>query len=188
VASAISLLLCLATAASWARSYWREDELTWWRRPRHPGQLYNGQEPETMAAVRCTCGQLTFVTARFSPQYWIDRNGQLSLAPTVAMCWYFEHTTAEVVVARTRRGMGFHRWTLQDGTGETDNYIEFPLRSVMCATLLCPLVWCLRFVTRIEGSACQKCGYNLTGNTSGICPECGSPVPKEPAEKGPRHA
>lgn len=24
--------------------------------------------------------------------------------------------------------------------------------------------------------ACQKCGYNLTGNTSGKCPECGAPA------------
>lgn len=24
---------------------------------------------------------------------------------------------------------------------------------------------------------CRKCGYNLTGNTSGICPECGEHVP-----------
>ena len=23
---------------------------------------------------------------------------------------------------------------------------------------------------------CQKCGYNLTGNVSGVCPECGNPV------------
>jgi hypothetical protein len=23
---------------------------------------------------------------------------------------------------------------------------------------------------------CQKCGYNLTGNTSGICPECGEKI------------
>jgi hypothetical protein len=24
---------------------------------------------------------------------------------------------------------------------------------------------------------CAKCGYNLTGNISGICPECGTPIP-----------
>ncbi len=24
--------------------------------------------------------------------------------------------------------------------------------------------------------ACSQCGYNLTGNTSGICPECGTPT------------
>ena len=23
---------------------------------------------------------------------------------------------------------------------------------------------------------CQACGYNLTGNISGVCPECGTPV------------
>lgn len=23
---------------------------------------------------------------------------------------------------------------------------------------------------------CQKCGYDLTGNVSGVCPECGTPV------------
>jgi len=25
---------------------------------------------------------------------------------------------------------------------------------------------------------CRKCGYDLTGNVSGICPECGTVVPK----------
>jgi DNA-directed RNA polymerase subunit RPC12/RpoP len=26
------------------------------------------------------------------------------------------------------------------------------------------------------GLHCRKCGYNLTGNTSGICPECGETI------------
>ena len=26
---------------------------------------------------------------------------------------------------------------------------------------------------------CEICGYNLTGNESGICPECATPVPKQ---------
>ncbi len=26
---------------------------------------------------------------------------------------------------------------------------------------------------------CEKCSYALCGNTSGICPECGTPIPKE---------
>jgi predicted amidophosphoribosyltransferase len=26
---------------------------------------------------------------------------------------------------------------------------------------------------------CPKCGYNLTGNVSGICPECGTPIQAE---------
>ena len=26
---------------------------------------------------------------------------------------------------------------------------------------------------------CQSCGYNLTGNESGVCPECATPVPEQ---------
>jgi len=26
---------------------------------------------------------------------------------------------------------------------------------------------------------CASCSYNLTGNVSGICPECGTPLPEE---------
>ena len=31
----------------------------------------------------------------------------------------------------------------------------------------------------INLSECRKCGYNLTGNTSGLCPECGHVISKE---------
>lgn len=27
--------------------------------------------------------------------------------------------------------------------------------------------------------SCTNCGYNLTGNVSGICPECGTPIETE---------
>ncbi len=26
----------------------------------------------------------------------------------------------------------------------------------------------------VPGPRCASCGYNLTGNTSGVCPECGA--------------
>ncbi|MBN2562782.1 MAG: hypothetical protein JXQ75_17805 [Phycisphaerae bacterium] len=29
---------------------------------------------------------------------------------------------------------------------------------------------------RIPAGHCRECGYDLTGNTSGICPECGTPI------------
>lgn len=29
---------------------------------------------------------------------------------------------------------------------------------------------------RIPPGHCRKCRYDLTGNTSGICPECGTPI------------
>lgn len=30
--------------------------------------------------------------------------------------------------------------------------------------------------TRLELELCLDCGYNLTGNVSGVCPECGTPI------------
>ena len=42
-----------------------------------------------------------------------------------------------------------------------------------------PALWLAalcRRQTRLVAGGCVACGYNLTGNTSGICPECGTPV------------
>jgi len=45
------------------------------------------------------------------------------------------------------------------------------------------VIWCrhahkVPFDTR--GIRCTECGYDLTGNVSGICPECGRPIPSPP--------
>ena len=34
----------------------------------------------------------------------------------------------------------------------------------------------LRSRSLVPGPRCEACGYNLTGNTSGRCPECGNDV------------
>ena len=49
-------------------------------------------------------------------------------------------------------------------------------------------VQCMRRMMAKAGSAklaaphCRCCSYDLTGNTSGICPECGTPVPEDVRE------
>jgi hypothetical protein len=42
-------------------------------------------------------------------------------------------------------------------------------------------VLCLAIVSapRYSPGHCQSCDYNLTGNVSGICPECGTPIPDQ---------
>jgi len=40
-----------------------------------------------------------------------------------------------------------------------------------------------RHIRRARQKGCCDCGYNLTGNVSGVCPECGAAVPEK--IKGP---
>jgi predicted amidophosphoribosyltransferase len=58
-------------------------------------------------------------------------------------------------------------------------------------TALLPLLWsAMQFrLRRPPPGLCTDCGYNLTANTSGVCPECGSAI-SSPAvvskDKSPR--
>ena len=36
--------------------------------------------------------------------------------------------------------------------------------------------WVTAYRARRRGFRCDQCDYNLTGNVSGVCPECGTPI------------
>jgi hypothetical protein len=47
---------------------------------------------------------------------------------------------------------------------------------------LLPGCWLAKRMLRPKGSDgahCLSCGYNLTGNVSGVCPECGAQIPSK---------
>ena len=48
--------------------------------------------------------------------------------------------------------------------------------------VLIPTIFLFWGDRRYPKGSCQSCNYNLTGNTSGICPECGTPIPKDTKE------
>jgi hypothetical protein len=55
----------------------------------------------------------------------------------------------------------------------------------LCAvTSLLPILWVIWLVQHRRtgqkdvNANCRSCGYSLTGNTSGTCPECGTAVPQ----------
>jgi len=52
--------------------------------------------------------------------------------------------------------------------------------AILCAVAIVPTS---RQRKREKEGLCSRCGYNLTSNTSGICPECGTPISKETQEK-----
>jgi len=67
-----------------------------------------------------------------------------------------------------------------------DSYFTYswgPAFAAICATAVLPLLWCGAFLSSRmrrrrspEDGACGNCGYNLTGNVSGVCPECGTAI------------
>ena len=70
----------------------------------------------------------------------------------------------------------------------TGFYLWIPLYPFFLMSAILPVWWFIRFpgcwfVRNFQlrrpfpAGCCHRCGYNLTGNVSGICPECGTPVP-----------
>jgi len=64
--------------------------------------------------------------------------------------------------------------------GDFQRYLIMPLWlpfAVFAGPTL--ILWFLDRRRRFPRGHCQKCGYDLTGNVSGRCPECGTPVRHE---------
>ena len=40
-------------------------------------------------------------------------------------------------------------------------------------------LWAFLPAVFLDAGCCYKCGYDLTGNVSGVCPECGRPIQSE---------
>ena len=62
--------------------------------------------------------------------------------------------------------------------------LSVPLPLLLLLTLIgTGLLW--RLDHRFPPGYCQDCGYDLTGNTSGVCPECGTPIDGRPGADDP---
>jgi RNA polymerase subunit RPABC4/transcription elongation factor Spt4 len=58
----------------------------------------------------------------------------------------------------------------------TDTLLVFPLWGLALVLGAWPLFSLRRVFRTRQPGLCSNCGYSLTGNTSGVCPECGTAV------------
>jgi hypothetical protein len=70
---------------------------------------------------------------------------------------------------------------LQHEYRETDigllRQLKVPWWFALIGPLVLPVMWTVRQKgRRTDEGKCTSCDYNLTGNTSGVCPECGTAV------------
>ena len=82
----------------------------------------------------------------------------------------------------TRAGFGYSaEWHNAGPMYTTTHSLTFPTWLVVVAFSALPAYSAIRRrqISKRDDESCENCGYNLTGNTSGVCPECGTRVPQK---------
>ena len=158
ILAAVSLVLCLATAGMSASGFGDQGLGRW---------ITNGDEVAFGFNTECVWVRRAHVGLR------------LHIAHGVLG---FEHTwEARVRCAPAMQALA-SLWPPPPDV--TDEYLRVPVWFVFLATATLPALWLWRYRRdrrlRSDGMPhCAKCDYNLTGNVSGICPDCGTAVPAD---------
>jgi hypothetical protein len=140
-----------------------------------------------------------YLPERYGGQYR-TRVSQWSVSVNVSMGWMFFDCSslgcASVEKPDDSPGLDFERskvrtvlpewhfvWRRVNDLdhGGVDNDAILSCWAVATFLAILPLAWFaeLRIRRRARRNGfCQKCGYNLTGNVSGVCPECGTVIKK----------
>jgi hypothetical protein len=150
-----SLLLLLGTLTVWARSYWI-------------GEIW----------------QVSLLSHQHRPTVGEDEYRSFRIAVVQGYC-AMEYGRISAVHGY-KVGPIFHRsGPLPEGAKsqpiESIAGIEsapFPLEGPALLFAVMPAFWLALRMTRrpADRTSCGNCGYNLTGNTSGVCPECGEAI------------
>jgi len=159
LASLLSLMLFLTTAVLWVRSYIVSDLLT----------LHLGHQ---ISQLETTRGGFQFVGLRSDEDHAFDESGWLTGPPKTS-------GISHVVL-----GFGFWNGAMGIRTGDgrysaTIRHVaDVPHYAIEFLSIILP-GWSIAKLRRKHDApppTCSRCGYDLTGNTSGICPECGTAV------------
>jgi hypothetical protein len=175
VALVTSCLACLAAVGFWGRSYWRADEFQW----------TSPFDPNFVAAqkvISCNLlawdGRICFSCDRitFNPEIRI----LLVFSERGFNQFHMNWQQMSVEGVHPWHGFEFERWKSRYDPGKTLGFsVTFPFWALTAAMAIASLVQgrrALRRWYRVQRGRCSQCGYDLTGNTSGACPECGSAI------------
>lgn len=183
--SVLSLVACAGIIALWVRSLSVADSAGFSR----PAAV-NGRYARTDWSVLSTCGFLSFTVSQMVP---IDDASAVWLRNLDAQSkvhWYigpvegypFSLDAFWEGVRRIGASSGSH--VIVAHAVQHWRAVEFPL----WPALLIVSIPSQMGITRLyrhrrrrprKRDTCEKCGYSLTGNISGVCPECGNLMPAE---------
>ncbi len=172
--SALSLLFWAATVVLWVRSYYAADIYSWWT----PGQPF-----DWLVIAETGRGEI-YVMMRGRPANWrqqppqhrfvnepthdLDKMKYLPPIPSGpdGMSFAYHYAILGVVCFG-----GYDTFMLPDRN------VLMPIWECFALTSVMPLIGLYQLVRRMNRGVrglCPTCSYNLTGNSSGVCPECGT--------------
>jgi hypothetical protein len=165
--TALSLLLCVVVAALWARSLGHMDQVT-----------FRPTDDLTVWTVSSAFGQVLFTEERhkgFSRQ----RTGDDFRSAHAELTDQDRRLFRAIRDMHPRRflGVGWTRPAPRDNPARA--FATVPYSHLVAPAALLPAarsaawLW-KRCRRRRRPGHCRRCGYDLTGNVSGVCPECGS--------------
>ena len=175
--SLLSLLLFVATVVLWVRSYGGNEKWQDYRVIEKWLWSMKGSISWYRGTIECSSGITRYTSADADWDSAVRVARMLAERPSMR----YERNAPRVIDGPEpppRGRFGFY-WSTY--ASEQGRWVEFTLPHwslvVTFGTLPGWIVlrWCRR-VHRTAAHRCLICGYSLTGNTSGICPECGTAV------------
>lgn len=171
--AALSLLLCVATAALWVRSYWHFDTVRY-------SCAVDAQNAQTFFSVNSRWGEMSLYRTRSKP---VQNDSPVGLQSwTVHAQVVLKHPGAVRAMSNGPLGFGYghvHDAQLRsEGRAyrATWTTIFVPSWAVTLLFTIPPLLWSVsvwRKRRRARVGLCSTCGYDLRA-TPDRCPECGT--------------
>jgi hypothetical protein len=169
LAAAVSLVMMLAMAALWVRSYWTVPKLVRYSR------AYDSAPLDTLE-VSCRSGRFIFARHRLGHGGPEGVSYDFFQVRCAEQGWWFD---------APRRTAGFG-WLFErnppDMVSSFTLVLSAPCWSFVAIMLVAAAYFRLRVTSRSwADGCCEQCGYDLRA-TPDRCPECGMAVAAKPAE------
>ena len=140
--------------------------------PRTRRYIFNTLAVVSLLLLLATVGLCVENYSSWETQLW--HSGPTATSPGITVNVFFGYLTVEHGVANPN---GTMTWT---------TYLRVPLWMVVLLTSVLPAIWLAAGVwnkrRKLGPNTCPDCGYDLTGNESGECPECGDASEPEATE------